>query len=758
MRKVVKLSGRFNYSKGSLTVQNMKKMINNLKNYVYDSSVNVKERVFVVFSITVLFALFAAVPCGIIMHEPPVATISTLVGAILFSVYVVYAITDGKIEQARIVLSIILIFVFLPAMFFTNGGVYGGTPIWLLLGTIYITMILDGVFKLVMIICEAITLIACWMISYMNPDLVTEYSRGGNYFDTISGLFIVSGIVYTMITFQNGLFRREEEQKNLSRLFDQTALALVNAIEMKDKYTRGHSARVADYSRRIAVEAGKNQKECEEIYYVALLHDVGKMGVEGRIINKPGKLTEEEYEVIKTHTTMGEQLLSSISEYPNLSVGALYHHERYDGKGYPRGLKGPDIPEIARIIAVAEAYDTMTSKKSYGDALSQDQVREELIEGSGTQFDPEFAKIMLHMIDLDTEFEMREREDIKLLSGKEDLSIDSHREEVSEGIVLSPFMTTIHMKAVMERKTPSRHAMPSIILFDSLDGRYHDDSNVQTFMYHEYCELFFDGHYTEGGIRKIHVKVAKVVSSDSIGPDEYRIEAIKIRDHVLIRITGNKNAVEATIALPDSSRYVYLGLTGEGCRISDVTIKKAETAREPGFIPRIAEEISYINGPVGDIPNLQVDGYRTDTTDGIEIKDRLKITFHSKSLPTARLIWHCPFFVIYSSKDGKVNGEDYLEYALIRLDGESWDSGSVSDNNLIVDRHDFEGWEEWKKANREGYECSATFERNDRKIVTWTSNSGISIKNISRINTDVEKIYVSLTGDQCAFTNIRIER
>ncbi len=138
------------------------------------------------------------------------------------------------------------------------------------------------------------------------------------------------------------------------------------------------------------------------MYYAALLHDVGKIGIDESIINKKGRLTEEEYEVIKQHPVMGNQILSSINEYPYLSIGAHYHHERYDGKGYPDKLKGEDIPEIARIISVADAYDAMSSNRSYREAIPQQLVREEIIKGAGTQFDPEIAGIMQHLIDIDT--------------------------------------------------------------------------------------------------------------------------------------------------------------------------------------------------------------------------------------------------------------------------------------------------------------------------------------------------------------------
>ena len=201
----------------------------------------------------------------------------------------------------------------------------------------------------------------------------------------------------------------KEEQKKEHDLFMQTAGALVNAIDAKDKYTNGHSHRVAEYSEKIAREAGKPEEYCEEVYFTALLHDVGKIGVSDAIINKEGKLTDEEFSVIKQHPAMGSQILKSIEQSPYLRTGANYHHERYDGKGYPQGLKGEEIPEMARIIAVADAYDAMTSTRSYRDTLPQSVVRGELVKGRGKQFDPDFADIMIHLMDEDTAYNMREK-------------------------------------------------------------------------------------------------------------------------------------------------------------------------------------------------------------------------------------------------------------------------------------------------------------------------------------------------------------
>lgn len=192
---------------------------------------------------------------------------------------------------------------------------------------------------------------------------------------------------------------QEKEMENQKLMVSQTAMALAEAIDAKDRYTNGHSKRVAEYSAKIAERYGKTKAECEEIYLIGLLHDVGKIGVPGNIINKTEKLTDEEYEIVKTHTTKGNEILTKISISPQLAIGAHYHHERYDGKGYPEGLKGEEIPEIARIIAVADAYDAMTSKRSYRDGLPIEKVRDELIRCMGKQFDSKFAAVMVDLID-----------------------------------------------------------------------------------------------------------------------------------------------------------------------------------------------------------------------------------------------------------------------------------------------------------------------------------------------------------------------
>lgn len=183
---------------------------------------------------------------------------------------------------------------------------------------------------------------------------------------------------------------------------------LAKTIDAKDSYTNGHSERVAEYSREIARRYGYDEDRQEEIYMLGLLHDVGKIGIPDDVINKPGKLTDEEFALIKQHPVKGAEILATVSEMPKLVTGARWHHERYNGKGYPDGLKGEEIPEEARIIAVADAYDAMTSHRSYRDIIPQDHVKSEIEKGIGSQFDEKFARIMLEMIAEDTEYTMHE--------------------------------------------------------------------------------------------------------------------------------------------------------------------------------------------------------------------------------------------------------------------------------------------------------------------------------------------------------------
>ncbi len=199
-------------------------------------------------------------------------------------------------------------------------------------------------------------------------------------------------------------------------------LALSKAVDAKDHYTSGHSERVAAYSAEIARRMGKSPAQQERIYEMGLLHDIGKIGVPEELINKTSKLPDSEFDRIKRHTVTGSEILSFITEMPELSMGARSHHERYDGTGYPDGLKGKNIPEAARIICLADCYDAMTSTRTYSKPAEQAEVRAEILRCSGTQFDPDIAKVLLTMIDEDEDFVMNERRaDIHIWQGSDRL-------------------------------------------------------------------------------------------------------------------------------------------------------------------------------------------------------------------------------------------------------------------------------------------------------------------------------------------------
>jgi putative nucleotidyltransferase with HDIG domain len=171
--------------------------------------------------------------------------------------------------------------------------------------------------------------------------------------------------------------------------------SLTSAVDAKDAYTCGHSERVALLSRHLAVQIGLPDAEVDQIYMAALLHDVGKIGVPESVLQKAGKLTAEEFEQMKKHPQVGARILADVKQVKALIPGVLHHHERYDGKGYPAGLAGNDIPLMGRIICLADCFDAMTSNRTYRNALPLEVARNEICRCAGTQFDPALTEAFL---------------------------------------------------------------------------------------------------------------------------------------------------------------------------------------------------------------------------------------------------------------------------------------------------------------------------------------------------------------------------
>ena len=193
--------------------------------------------------------------------------------------------------------------------------------------------------------------------------------------------------------------RLEEKTREVELVTIQAITTVANTIDAKDDYTKGHSIRVAYYSEALARKIGWSEEEVQNIHYIALLHDIGKIGVPDSVLNKPFKLTNVEFELIKNHTVMGAEILKDIKMFPNVSVGAKFHHERFDGKGYPSGLKGDEIPLVARIIGIVDSYDAMTSNRVYRKRLQDEMVKQELLRGKGTQFDPYLVDQFMELLD-----------------------------------------------------------------------------------------------------------------------------------------------------------------------------------------------------------------------------------------------------------------------------------------------------------------------------------------------------------------------
>ncbi len=213
-------------------------------------------------------------------------------------------------------------------------------------------------------------------------------------------LFIESAVksIDQMRTIKNINEELLKSKVKLEKAYLESIETLRFTVEAKDNYTRGHSDRVSEYSVLIGKKLGFPNKDLETLKIGGLFHDIGKIGISDSILLKNGKLTDEEYDEIKTHPIIGKNILSNAAIFEDIIPIVLYHHERYDGKGYPYGLHDKDIPLLARVVAVADAFDAMTSRRSYRSELDIDYVKEELRSKTGTQFDPIVATTFLDIL------------------------------------------------------------------------------------------------------------------------------------------------------------------------------------------------------------------------------------------------------------------------------------------------------------------------------------------------------------------------
>lgn len=203
------------------------------------------------------------------------------------------------------------------------------------------------------------------------------------------------------LDYKNQELEKAYEYLNIS--FHASVQALAVAVDARDPYTAGHVTRVMDYSKLIGKEMGLNQDAINQLLLAAQLHDIGKIGIPDTVLLKPGRLTDDEYALIKTHPDIGISILKNIPDFNNILPAVRHHHERYDGNGYPCGLLGSDIPLEARIIAVADAYDAMTTNRPYRHSLSLSIALQELVKNSGTQFDPEIIDVFIQILNMESD-------------------------------------------------------------------------------------------------------------------------------------------------------------------------------------------------------------------------------------------------------------------------------------------------------------------------------------------------------------------
>ena len=223
-----------------------------------------------------------------------------------------------------------------------------------------------------------------------------------NYTPTIlPALFMtlaaVISVILVYILYEMMQHYQVKHRKQLESFNNSIMEAFSECVESKDSYTKGHSQRVAVYTKLLAQRLSEPKENIRKFYNVALLHDIGKLGMPEAILTKPGKLTPEEFEIVKKHPVSGYEILKNVRIQEDIAAGAHYHHERWDGKGYPDGLKETEIPWVARIISVADTFDAMSSTRPYREKLPLDYIAAEIDSCSGTQFDPKVVKAFLSL-------------------------------------------------------------------------------------------------------------------------------------------------------------------------------------------------------------------------------------------------------------------------------------------------------------------------------------------------------------------------
>lgn len=461
---------------------------------------------------------------------------------------------------------------------------------------------------------ECITVIVAAILISINYIDETIFHILGNVRELTIAISVLAYFMYFVstrhideVTEINETFFKDEARHMKERL-DQSIETLAYTIDAKDRYTKGHSSRVAGYARMIGKVMGKTEEECRQIFLCGLLHDIGKISISNTIINKPGLLTEEEYEKIKKHTVNGAVILEKMKDIPYLREGAKYHHERYDGNGYPEGLAGEAIPEIARIIAVADSYDAMTSYRSYRPAMDQKTVKQELWKGMGTQFDPLFAKIMISLIDADINYEMREipgkadeiefedengeivwsapskgqnADDTIMAEADEDenvlarfINAEDKWANPSGNIEITDQIGTIRFHSMASPAAKYVWNCPVVLVYSSDDGipkgKQYDELGVFMSAGYSWSAGSSDYEYASFSKNDAFESWDNWIAQNKAGMDFF-VDYIRVNNEVQLKIYNELLTMEAHLVMKEGYKNkIYLTVSGELCSISDL--------------------------------------------------------------------------------------------------------------------------------------------------------------------------------------------
>lgn len=260
-------------------------------------------------------------------------------------------------------------------------------------------LINSNLFMIVISLAEEISILSIWKNRVKG--IVATYIALAPIGFIMAMVYVSIGIWGIILFFFPLILARRsfELYTKMRKVYLDTIRALAAAIDAKDPYTKGHSERVAEMSVGLAQELNLPGRDIENIEYTALLHDIGKIGIDDRILGKESSLTSQEFDKIKEHPAIGANIIEPVDFLKNSYEAIYHHHERYNGKGYPDGIKSKDIPILARIIAVADAYDAMGSDRPYRKKLDKDKILKELNDQSGKQFDPEVVKALISILD-----------------------------------------------------------------------------------------------------------------------------------------------------------------------------------------------------------------------------------------------------------------------------------------------------------------------------------------------------------------------